>query len=137
MNYTSKNITAPRISTPAIALASKKLFLSARIICITLVFTFIIGVNGWAQRNITINAVSTTGGLWSFSFGTYTFTPNADNATIINTDIQDRLLGTGTVGTPGNVTVTTAGGGGAQPGNVTFSAAVTALTTSGTALTFT
>ncbi len=92
----------------------------------------------FGQRNITINATSTTNGAWVFAAGTYTFTPSADNATIRNTDIQDRLLGTGSVAVAGNVVITTAGGG-AQAGNVTESgvATITAATTSTTQLSFT
>jgi hypothetical protein len=86
------------------------------ILCVCL----LINVCTFAQRNITIGSSATTNGTWSGA-DPDVFTPNADNATILNTDIQTRLATKG-------VTITTAGGG-SQAGDVTFTTTVAAAPT--------
>jgi hypothetical protein len=76
---------------------------------------------GYAQRNIAISSAATTNGTWSGA-DPDVFTPSADDANIIYTDIQTRIAA------GKSVTVTTAGGGG-QPGNVTISNAITGVPT--------
>ena len=86
------------------------------------------------QRNITISTSATSGGSWSGgTTGPYTFTPSGDNAIIINTDIQNRLLGSGFAAA--DVTIVT--GTGTQAGNVAFNTALTAAGTVTTQQTFT
>jgi autotransporter-associated beta strand protein len=72
------------------------------------------------NANISINATSTTNGSWSGgTAGPYVFTPTANAATVLNTDIVDRLLGGGGF-TKGNVTITTACGSCTDFGNITI-----------------
>ncbi len=85
------------------------------------------------NANVTISTSATSNGTWSaLTSGTYTFTPSANNANILNSEIQNRITGTGF--TAGNVTILTAcSGTGTQSGDVTISAAITAA---GSAKTF-
>ncbi|MCX6182558.1 MAG: T9SS type A sorting domain-containing protein [Bacteroidetes bacterium] len=89
------------------------------------------------DADVSISTAATANGSWSaLSGGVYTFTPSANSAVIINTDIQNRLTGTGF--TAGSITILTAcSGTGSQSGNVTFATGITAATTSTTQLTFT
>lgn len=67
--------------------------------------------------NVTITSANANGSFGSAG-GTDTWTPDADNSTILNTDINSKLDG----GT--NVTITTTGGG-AQDGDITVAANIT------------
>jgi hypothetical protein len=100
------------------------------------------------DANLTIQA-STGNGAWSFSAGTYTFTPTANTSTVNVADIQNCLLGSGSLGGTGittnaattngkgNVTILTASSGSSnQAGNVTFSNGITVAANSATQLTF-
>lgn len=91
-------------------------------------------VFGSGNANVTISTSATSNGSWSaLTSGTYTFTPSANSANILNTEIQNRITGTGF--TAGNVTILTAcSGTGSQSGNVTVS---TTITAAGAARTFT
>src|SRR5688572_23856752 len=73
--------------------------------------------SAYAQNsNVAISAAATTGGTWSGgTTGPYTFTPNADNANIINTDIQNRLAGLSGFAAA-NVTIVTSNAVGTQAG---------------------
>ncbi len=109
--------------------------------------------NAFGQNsNVTINTttVGNSNGAWvrtgSSGNYTYTFTPNANSANLSVAEIVDCMLGTnqtisgGTVnpnGQPGNVTIVTARAAGNENGDVTFSATLTAATTSSTQYTFT
>lgn len=67
--------------------------------------------------NVVVNALLTTNG--TFSGGNpNVFTPNSDDATVLNEDI-DAATGSGT-----SVTIRTSGGGGAQAGDITINAAI-------------
>ncbi|MFN5332266.1 MAG: hypothetical protein ACK5B5_06135, partial [Bacteroidota bacterium] len=70
------------------------------------------------HSNVQVTTLATAGGSWSaLTGGTYTFTPNADNANILYTDIEYRLLGYNGF-TRGNVRIVTTNGTGTQVGNV-------------------
>jgi hypothetical protein len=91
------------------------------------------------QTNVTISTSATSGGSWSGSTnGPYTFTPSGTilSANIINSDIQNRLLGASGY-TAGNVTIVTTNASGTGSGNVTFNTPITAASTSTTQRTFT
>lgn len=107
---------------------------------IATVLLLITGHVGFAQfSNVTINATSTTNGAWSgTTVGPYVFTPTANSATILNTDILNRLVGSGGFAS-NNVTIVTTAAGGSQPGNIVVSNGGTIATTSTTqrVLTFT
>ena len=63
--------------------------------------------------NIQITALPTANGTWSaLTSGTYTFTPNSDNANILYTDIQTKIQ------SGANVKIVTTNGTGTQAGNV-------------------
>jgi len=89
------------------------------------------------NANVTISTSATSNGSWStLTSGTYTFTPSANSANVLNTEIQNRLLGSGL--TAGDVTIVTAcSGTGSQNGNVTTSTTITAATTGTKTLTIT
>ena len=77
------------------------------------------------NSNIQITSLATSGGSWSaLTGGVYTFTPTADNANIISTDIQNRLNGTGF--TKGSVNILTTNATGTQAGNVHISQGLSA-----------
>ena len=77
--------------------------------------------------NVQVTSQPTSGGSWSGSTtGPYTFTPSADNANILYTDIQNRIRGSGF--TSGNVTIVTTNGTGTQVGNVNIAYPITAAT---------
>ncbi len=105
-----------------------------------LLFVGLLGSQGVVGQNaaVTISAAVTSNGTWAFSAGTYTFTPNASVATanIINTEIQSRLVTGDGTNPAGNVTIVTACTGCTGTGDVTQSVAITAATTSNTALTY-
>ena len=88
------------------------------------------------NSNVQVTTLPTAGGSWgALTSGTYTFTPNADNANILYTDIEYRLLGSGF--TRGNVRIVTANGTGTQVGNVNIATTITAANQQSTAYTFT
>ncbi|MFN9957669.1 MAG: hypothetical protein ACK55I_31570, partial [bacterium] len=70
------------------------------------------------HTNVRIINGSTSNGTWAFASGTYTFTPNADNATVNFTDIQNYLNNY-------NVTILTARPAGTQAGHVFIDQAIT------------
>jgi hypothetical protein len=106
------------------------------LLCLYIVWTSTAYASG--NADISISTAATANGSWSaLSGGVYTFTPSANSAVILYTEIQDRLTGNGV--TAGNVTIVTAcSGAGSQTGDVTHSTVgITAATTSTTKLTFT
>jgi autotransporter-associated beta strand protein len=79
------------------------------------------------NSNVQVTSNVTIGGSWSaLTNGTYTFTPNADNANINVSDITNRLRGSGGVGTAGSVKIVTTNVSGTQVGNVNFVVGVSA-----------
>jgi autotransporter-associated beta strand protein len=99
-----------------------------------MIFVFMLvagGVQGQTgYSNVTISASATSGGSFAGTAPNITFTPTANNANINVSALVTQLL-------TNNVTIVTARTGGTQAGNVTFSAALTAATTSTTQRTFT
>jgi autotransporter-associated beta strand protein len=76
-------------------------------------------IDSLAQNsNVTIRNGPTSNGTWALASGTYTFTPNADNATVNFTDIQNYLNSS-------NVTILTARPAGTQAGHVFIDQAIT------------
>lgn len=96
------------------------------------------------QSNIDMGGTSANGG-WAYASSVYTWTPTANSSTINVADIQNCLLGSGTLGGSGttsnsgagSVVVLTACASCNQTGNVTITSGITAATTSSTQLTFT
>lgn len=107
------------------------------------------------NANVDINFSTTSNGSWSFSgsgaTALYTFTPSANSANILYTDISRLLMGTNAAVGDGSTGITNAStngagsvkiltscsGAGSQSGNVTTSAiGVTAATSSSTQRTF-
>jgi hypothetical protein len=105
--------------------------------CAIIFSTNTLVASGNADVSISYSSATANGSWSALSGGVYTFTPSANSAVIIYTDIQNRLIGSGF--TAGSVTIRTAcSGAGSQNGNVTHSAVtMTAATTSTTQLTFT
>src|SRR6187397_869660 len=98
----------------------KSLMIAIAFVMVNLIFTDITR----ADSNTEIGAAASVNGAWSaLVAGVYTWTPSANNAKILFSEIQNRLTGTGF--TAGSVTILTAGGG-SQPGNVTITNALTA-----------
>ncbi len=99
------------------------------------------------NANIVIRNTATSNGSWAFASGTYTFTPSANSAGILNTDISNCMLGTGTVNGgalscatngKGNVVILTAcSGTGSQNGDVTTSNGISVSVNSAAQLTLT
>ncbi|MFN5463370.1 MAG: beta strand repeat-containing protein, partial [Bacteroidota bacterium] len=89
------------------------------------------------NSNVQVTTLATAGGSWSGgTSGPYVFTPNADNANILYTDIEYRLLGYNGF-TRGNVRIVTTNGTGTQVGNVNIATLITAANQQSTAYTFT
>ncbi len=106
------------------------------LLCLYFAWTSTMFASG--NADVSISNAATANGSWSaLSSGVYTFTPSANSAVILSTEIENRLTGTGF--TAGSVTIVTAcSGAGSQTGNVTHSTVgITAATTSTTQLTFT
>lgn len=88
------------------------------------------------NADVVISSAATANGSWAYSAPNYTFTPSANSAVIINTDIQNRLLGSGFPA--GNVIILTAcSGSGSQTGDVTTSTTITAAASAAKTLTIT
>ena len=86
--------------------------------------------NPTGYSNIQITALPTANGTWSaLTNGAYTFTPNADNANILYTDIQTKLLSA-------DVKIITTNGTGTQAGNVNITNNIDARNNSSLAHTF-
>jgi hypothetical protein len=96
----------------------------------TLLFTITIFNGTFAQNaNVTVSTGNTANGSWSGgTAGPYVFTPSANGAVILNTDIVNRLTGAGGY-TKGNVTVTTSCNSCSEAGNITISNVITAANT--------
>jgi hypothetical protein len=94
----------------------------------TLIITLISVITaGYAQHaNVIVNATSTTNGSWSGgTAGPYVFTPSANAATVLNSDIVSRLVGTNGF-TKGNVTIETTCGSCSDAGNISVNNVITA-----------
>ncbi len=112
-------------------------------------FLLFLMYNSFASGNANISLTNATAnGSWSFASSVYTFTPSANSSTINTADIQNCLLGSGSLGGSGlasaatngaaSVTIVTAcSGTGTQSGNITMAQGITAATTSSTQFTFT
>ncbi len=78
---------------------SRQVNIAGRTLQISAVFLFLLCSTGsvWGQQsNVSIWPLATSGGTWSgTTVGPYTFTPNANSASINVTDIVNRLQGTG------------------------------------------
>ena len=104
---------------------------------ILLLSTFSKSAVAAGNADVVISSSATANGSWAYSAPNYTFTPSANSAVIINTDIQNRLLGSGGF-TAGNVIILTAcSGSGSQSGNVTTTTTITAAAPSERTLTIT
>ena len=80
--------------------------------------------------NVKVSNTATSGGTWSALISsTYTFTPNSDNANILYTDIQTKLLSA-------DVKIITTNTSGTQVGNVNITNNITAPNNTSTAHTF-
>ncbi len=104
----------------------------------TTTFTTTYLVSGGAD--VAISSGATANGAWSYSAGTYTFSPTTNNAVLNMQQVVDRLQGTGSVSVAGNVMVNAfcpGCSGATLGGDITVSAAITANLTSSTPLTLT
>jgi len=96
----------------------------------TLLVSLVLTNRAFAQNaNVTVSTGNTANGSWSGgTSGPYTFSPTANSAVIINTDIVNRLTGAGGY-TKGNVTIVTTCSSCTDAGNITISNVITAANT--------
>jgi autotransporter-associated beta strand protein len=100
-------------------------------VVLSFIFLFAFAFISLAQySNVKVSNTATANGTWSaLTSGTYTFTPNSDNANILYTDIQTKLLSA-------DVKIITTNGTGTQVGNVNITNTITAPNNTITAHTF-